>query len=486
MKKLNKVLVLVLSTIMVLAMSASVFAQEVDSGKGGDATITITLPTQEIAPTGTTTYKIYKVFDATTNGTAISYKLVDGKTAAPSGFTVDSAGNVKYAGGDSVTELTADDIAAIKAYVADDAVYYTATVPKGETEVEITGLEYGYYYITTSTGTVVTVDSTKPNADVEDKNIIPTVKKSAGTQYDATSLKAIAAVGTDQDFTAQITKTKGAVNLVFVDTMTKMTYNGDVKVTVGESEVTPSATINTDAEDETFKVSGAVGDASFTVEFDNDYIAGLADGTVITLNYSGKITSDALSVDPAKNKATLTSGEGNTSESDEVLVYNAKFTVTKNDGSGKPLSGAGFVLKNADGKYYKIADDKKSISWVALADDKEETIKAAIKAGTITEYTSDAQGAVPAFTGLGDGDYTLVESTVPDGYNKAADFSFTVEDDDYTTTNLEQKTTVVNNPGTVMPATGGIGTTIFYILGSLLVVGCGIVLISRKRMENNK
>ena len=465
MKKLNKVLVLVLSTIMVLAMSASVFANTVDSEKGGPASITITLPTQEKAPSAATTYTIYKVFDATTDGTNISYKLVNGKTTAPAGFTADANGYVTYSGTATGDDLTDADITAIKGYVTAADKVCDAVAPVGETTCVVTGLEYGYYYITTSTGTVVTVDSTKPNAEVEDKNIIPTVKKSAGTQYDAASLAAIAAVGTSQSFTAVVPKTHGATNMVFTDTMTNMTYNDDVVITVS------AGTAPTAAQAVVTKTA-----TGFTVEFDNDYIAGLADGTDITLVYSGTITSEALSVNPAKNKATISSGDGNTYDSEEVKVYNAKISVIKHDNSNKPLAGAGFVLKNADGKYYKFvaATDTASakIEWVDSIDDA-------------TEYTSGADGKLDGeFKGLANGTYTLEEKTVPNGYNKAADQNVTIKDKDYSVENLEQEATVVNNPGVVMPGTGGIGTTIFYILGSLLVVGCGIVLVSRKRMQN--
>ena len=479
MKKMKKILILLTAMVMVFGMSASVFAAEVDSGKGGNASITITLPTQEQAPTGTTTYKIYKVFDATSNGQsdAISYTLVDGKTTAPAGFKVDAAGNVTYDGTSTTSDLTADDIAAIAGYVTASDLVYTAEVAKGETSVKVTGLEYGYYYITTSTGTVVTVDSTNPTASVNDKNIIPTVKKSAGTQYDEASLKAIAAVGTDQDFTAQITKTKGATNLVFEDTMTNMSYNKDVAITVSAGTA-PTAT----------QAAVTLTDTGFKVTFDNAYIAGLADGTVITLKYSGKITSDALSANPATNKATLTSGEGNKSESETIEVYNAKFTVTKQDGDEKPLAGAGFVIKNAQGAYYKLnaatATAPATITWYTLAEG--ETLAKAIADGNVTEYTSDAQGAVPAFTGLKDGAYTLVESTTPAGYNTAADYDFTISGTDFTTANLEQGKTVVNQSGTELPSTGGMGTTIFYILGTILVIGAAIVLVSRRRMSNNK
>ena len=141
-----------------------------------------------------------------------------------------------------------------------------------------------------------------------------------------------------------------------------------------------------------------------------------------------------------------------------------------------------FVIKNSEGKYYKLTTTTtgegdatvttNAVSWVDSIDQA-------------TEYTSDAQGAVPAFTGLANGTYTLVEKTVPAGYNKAADQNFTVAENDYTATNLEQTATAINTAGSVLPSTGGIGTTIFYIIGAILVIGAGVVLVTRRRMNAN-
>ena len=457
MKNMKKIVALLLATVMVMAMSMSVFA-------AGTGTITINVPQTEQPTTSETTYKIYKVFDADGNGTNISYKLVSGKTTAPAGFTVDPAGNVTYSGTSTTSELTADDIAAIASYVTEADLVDTVTAAAGATSVTSKALPNGYYYITTSTGTAVTVDSTNPNVTVDDKNVIPKVVKSAGTQYNAESLKAIAAVGTDQSFTAQITTTHGAKNLVFEDTMTNMSYNEDVAITVSAGTA-PTA--------EQAKVETT--DTGFKVTFDNAYIAGLDDGTTITLKYTGKITSDALSTNPAKNKATLTSGDnnGNKSESEEVEVYNAKISVLKQDGNSEALAGAGFVLKNADKKYYKL---------VAATDTAAAHIEWVDAIGDADEHVSDAQGNVPAFTGLADGTYTLEEKTVPAGYNKAADVDVTIAGENYEASNLEQEKTIVNQSGSVLPSTGGIGTTMFYIVGSVLVIGAAVVLISKRRM----
>ena len=218
--------------------------------------------------------------------------------------------------------------------------------------------------------------------------------------------------------------------------------------------------------DYTLEVSGQ----NITVTFKDDAIKGLAQDSKITVTYQATVTSDALTVNAAKNTATISYGNNSefTSEPSETEVYNAKFTVTKKDGNNQPLADAGFVIKNADNKYYKL--DNGVVTWV-------DTIDAA------DEHKSDAQGAVPAFTGLADGTYTLIEKTVPAGYNKAADSTFTIAKGDYTTTNLEQTATVTNNSGEELPSTGGIGTTIFYIIGAILVIGAGVVLVTRRRMN---
>ena len=248
---------------------------------------------------------------------------------------------------------------------------------------------------------------------------------------------------------------------------TGLSYNNDVAVTVADDIVSASSTINTDADDETF-VTTTAGSDTITVSFDNDWLAALQDNTKITITYSATVTSDALSIDYANNTATLDYGDSHTTDKDEVKVYNAKITVSKQDGDGNPLAGAGFVIKNSEGKYYKIENNV--VSWVDSIDEA-------------TMYTSDGFGNVSAFTGLADGTYTLVEKIVPSGYNKTADSTFIVASHNYTSDNLQLSASVVNNAGSTLPSTGGIGTTIFYVVGAILVVGAGVVLITRRRMS---
>ena len=88
------------------------------------------------------------------------------------------------------------------------------------------------------------------------------------------------------------------------------------------------------------------------------------------------------------------------------------------------------------------------------------------------------------FKGLKDGTYTLEESTVPEGYNKAADETITIAANDTSEKNLNQTKTIKNESGAVLPSTGGIGTTIFYTVGAILVIGAGVLMFTRRRMAN--
>lgn len=454
MKCLKKIASCVLAAAMALTMSATAFAATTTG------TITISNTTKD------NTYKVYKVFDAVGDGEHISYKLVSGKTTAPTGFKTDDAGNViedpdATSIRDSDGNLTEAAITAIAEYVKNDTPAAEKTAI-GES-LTFDGLSNGYYYVATTTGTAVTIDSTNPNATIKDKNEPPVLTKiiSDASSVSDEGKKALAQVGTNVEYTVTIDVKKGAAGYVFHDKMDSvLSYNNDLTVKVGDAVV----------EAKNYSTTTAAGD-TLTVTFDNTWIATQV-GNKITLTYTAKCTSDALSQTPAENTATLDYGNGytNTVGPEKTQVYNANYKVTKVDGSNNPLAGAGFVLKNADGKYFKAGTN--SISWVDSVEDA-------------TEYTTTAQSNVVTFAGLCDGTYTLVENTTPDGYNTAADQSFTVKSADYTVANLEQSGTVVNNAGVIFPSTGGIGSTIFYVVGAVVIVGAVSAFVIKKN-KNGK
>ena len=355
MEKMKKFFALLVAMLMVLGMSMTAFA-------AGTGSITIAPPSNVDKDTAIT-YKIYKVFDADGNGTAISYKLVEGKTTAPACFTVDSAGNVTYSGSATGNELTPDDIAKIADYVSKDTPVATATSEAGADAVA-GNLPNGYYYITTSTGTAVTINSTNPNVKVDDKNIIPSLNKKAKQAEDQSYMEldekgknVVAQVGKVIPFEATITVGKGAKGYVYHDKMSDgLAYQNDLKIEVtypptqegGNSEtvdITNNTNVNKTPDD----------GETITVKFADDYLKSI-EGATITITYSAKVTSDALQLNPATNTASLGYGEdgGFSTDNETVNVYNAKLNVSKQDGSKEPLAGAGFIISNIEGKYYYL------------------------------------------------------------------------------------------------------------------------------------
>lgn len=463
MKVLKKLTTFIAAFLVMFSMGA-VSALAAETG-----TITIT-PPEGVDADATNTYKIYKVFDAVGNGTGISYKLVPGKTTAPAGFSVDAVGNVSYTGQGTNNQLTADDIAAIKNYVTDDDLVDTAT-STGTADAISEALPNGYYFIATSTGTAVTITSTNPNATVSDKNTVPTVDKkiTKADEWSEDYKKALAQIGNEVEYTATITVGKGSKNLVFHDKMqTGLTF-------AGNSSVTVEGTVEGTRVDVKYTIleTPAQGD-TITIKFDDDIAA-----DTITIKYIAVVNADALT--KLENDAYLTYGDNYESEHSKAEVYNATIKVLKNDGKnteGKeddtPLAGAGFKLKNSAGKYYKLTtatDGKLTVTWVDTEAEGDE-------------HVSGQDGNVPGFVGLANGTYTLVETKVPLGFNKAADTTVTISGGDYSAETLKllaHTEPVINNQGSLLPSTGGMGTTIFYILGGILIVaGVAYFMVRRK------
>lgn len=217
------------------------------------------------------------------------------------------------------------------------------------------------------------------------------------------------------------------------------------------------------------------------------------------------------------NKPESTDGheEGKTPV-DKVIVFTYKTDIDKVDETGAALNGADFTL------YKKVAAGTTGAvkgSDLNFATGVEHSkINANDNYIVVGNKTGSATGSTFEFKGIDDGTYVLVETTVPEGYNAWASKEVTVTathdqtadnpklltltaTDPFTANkdagNIDKKdgTThaaasgelyaeIENKSGAVLPATGGIGTIIFYVLGSLLVVGCGIVLISKRRMES--
>ena len=279
-----------------------------------------------------------------------------------------------------------------------------------------------------------------------------------------------------------------AYKLVFQDTLSSgLSFNAaSVKVYVNDIEVT-----------DTTKYTVAPDDANgFSVTMNDVTGEGFSAkaGDVIKVKYNATLLENAKIKE--ENKFHLeysndpnSDGMGTTTEI-KVTVFTFELDFTKVDEDGNPLADAKFTLykKDASGSYVKVGEELSA------------TPKMAADGETVEAYEF-------SFTGLGEGDYKLSETTTPDGYNTMADKEFTItatldqnadpatvkeltvtgDLTDFTATASSQiiNGSIENNKGSNLPSTGGIGTTIFYVIGGILVVGAGVLLITKKRMSHN-
>ncbi|MBQ3182558.1 MAG: isopeptide-forming domain-containing fimbrial protein [Clostridia bacterium] len=285
----------------------------------------------------------------------------------------------------------------------------------------------------------------------------------------------------------------------FIDEMSAgLTYNGDAKVTIDGVEVTDQFTIAYDTAKNILTATANLKDLTGVA---------VTASSEIVVEYSATLNENAVSgaagnpnnvyIEYENNPYHEADGDPETpdkpeepgkSEKDIVIVFTFDAIVNKVDGGKTPLDGAGFTLYK-----YNETEDK----WNAVENE-------------ITGVTTFR------FDGLDVGIYKLVETTVPDGYNKADDVVFEIVatyDDTTDPTSLtaltvydaegnavsgddvvdptftvdlnkgEVATDVVNVAGTELPETGGIGTTIFYIAGGILVLAAVVLLVAKKRMS---
>ena len=462
----------VLSLVLALAMAALCIGAAVADTETTKITIRDANPGQ--------TYTFYRVFDASISDAGVSYKVIPNHTLPENDyFVADGQGNISAtAAAKSGDDLTAGAIAWLKENAATVGVLEkTASLAEGadaKADLEVTGLTPGYYFISTTTGTVVSAH-TSSGTTVTDKNPPTTIDKTitGGTaaDIDDEGKNALAQVGSTVDYNAAVPIANGAINYVFTDKMTSgLTLNtSSIKVYLGTTEVTSSyGTLDTDA----------TNDYTFKISFDNAWLAE-HNGETINVKYSATVNADAIET-LASNPNTARIRWGNEddflTDEDDANVKTAKITVIKTDGDGKALDGAGFILKKKDSaEYYTFVDG--AVVWATS--EEAAQIKYPVKA-------SDAEDALAMadFPGLQNGEYTLIEKVVPPGYNKAADQNVTIKDVDANDLVLEVEATVVNNSGTELPSTGGIGTTIFYILGGLLVIGAAVILVARRKAQD--
>lgn len=418
------------------------------------------------------TYTAYKLFDATYDGEKVAYTATNaqkdglpGNVANLFTFTATST--------DGVWNVTTNAkpnaiTAAIRTAIKDGSYNPTAagsvTAVKAEGSETVTAVipltEPGYYYVSSTVGTLIGVTTAKPNATINEKNSDkPVIDKKADDAESGT-----AEVGKTVNYTIDITVQPGAARYVVTDVLENLDFvAGSFKVNDSDSYSTIGS----------FTAPTADNSNTMTFTFNQDYLDGISVATKVTLSYQATVNESAVTVDKATNTATLTYGTNNNTTSDKVELKNYGFDLVKTDGSDKVLTGAEFQIKNGD----------TVISWVL-----DNGYYRPAKAGEKNAVTEIEAGNVK-FNGLANGTYIIHETKAPDGYAIATkDATVTLNNsDNWATVTADTYTEggvkVVNVAGSSLPSTGGMGTTLLYTVGGLLVVGAGVAFITKKRME---
>lgn len=543
-KNMKKIVSLLLAVVMVMAMMipTNVFAED------SNYVITIKQASNDNATHTYSAYQIFAgdlsvdVLSNITWGTGVdTTKTVDSKTLIEAIQALDGFSNVTSAS-DVAEALTNDNVESFSVVVAK---YLSSTSTESSEKVgdnSITVTDAGYYLIkdkSKPTGTDGASTSfilkVVASVEVDVKSDVPTVEKKVDdkndstTDEDAVDWKDSADYDIGDDVPFQLTGTLPTnyadydyYSYEFHDTLsTGLTYNSDAKVYVVNGATETEITSCVD-------LSGAISSVKIN---DLKSVAASANVTIdknskIVVRYTAKLNNNAVIGNAGNSNAVYleysnnpnASGAGDnetgTTPTDTVIVFTYKVIVDKIDGEYNPLSGAAFTL-------YKKYSDSLEATGTLIDTEKYPNYTNYYSVATTTAGTSTSF----EFTGIDDGSYLLVETTTPDGYNTVAPIEFTVtathteeedtdgikltelsagnsfvtavengtiattkntEDQDKTLYSGEIYTEVINNSGATLPSTGGMGTTLIYVIGTVLVLGAAILLVTKKRMNAEK
>lgn len=441
-------------------------------------------------------YSIYKIFDVTgydmtTKPHKITYKVTDGwapffKAENPGAayVTLDSKNQISATTLDS---SNAPEFAAAAITWAKDSnhnIKATDSKTANKDSVTFTNVADGYYLVDTSLGALCSLDNVTGNAaKISEKNKVPSVEKKvkSGDIYESSNS---AKIGDTVEYKTTITINGSVEKVVLHDKMDAgLTFNEtSVKVKVGVADV---------AEDKyTLQKPGTESSdpCTFEIKFEDSYIAGLAAGTQIEVTYSATLNESAvIGTTGNKNDTWLKYGNSG-SVTSETTTYSYSFDLVKTDSDGTLLAGAKF----------KLYADQDCTNEIKLVADGTNGYRVATTGEKEVQYIETNATSALTIKGLkGTTTYYLKEIEAPKGYNELENaFAFTIADANVssnlgTTGNkwVEGNSTgihIINNAGTTLPSTGGMGTTVFYVVGGGLMAVAVVLLVTKKRMENKR
>lgn len=424
------------------------------------------------------TYSIYRVLDLETydktnnhyiyRANADFIAFVESTDARAYLEAKNENGNTYYIWKGDTTDTRVKAFAKLAfAYAEDKKIQPVASTVARSTTVEFKNLDLGYYLMSSTTAEkdtrLLSLTTTNPSATTNEKNTLtPDVDKDV--KEDSTGFYGKtndASIGDTVNFKATITVGAGYTDYKLRDKMSDgLTFNANsVVVNVN----------NTIVDSSNYTVRTDVSDYTFVIEFKNEYIVALPKNTVITVTYSAILNENAIVEGEGNpNVLDLAYGDTNTPEK-KTITYSYAFDLVKNDKDGNTLAGAKFKLLDKNGKEIKVVLINTDENIYRVAVGNEEGTLIVVGRATIKGLDAD--------------EYQLEEVEAPVGYNKLTStvkFTITAKNGNNTYERVSNK--VINYTGSQLPETGGMGTTLFLTLGSMLVIGFGLLLVTKLRV----
>lgn len=470
-KTFKKLFAALLAAALVLAMAVPAFA-ETNAGTNGSITID-----NAVSGETYTIYRMFKLDSYNAESNTYSYTVESAwenffKTGVGKDYITLTNGHPTWTEG-------ADAAAFAKAALAwakTNNIGHTDQTSATSTNVTFSNLKLGYYLVDSSLGALCSLNTTNPNAKIEEKNGQPTIDKKVKNHNNDWVDENTAKIGDTVEFKIVVHVEAGAQSYKVTDTMEKGLSFDSKTLTVTCNGAT--ATLNSDYSLELDK-----NNTTFTLTFDDNYVADKV-GETIVVTYTATLNENAV-VAGNKNSATLHYGNKQTVNK-ETTTYTYEFDLVKVDGTTNKL---------LDGAEFKLYETKASDTALRFVKNVDGSYRVALdtESGENVTDTIVVNGKVH-ISGLDKVNYWLDETHAPAGYNKLTERqevklsegsqNATLETGAITWAEGNGGVVVKNNAGTVLPSTGGMGTTLFYVIGGGLMVAAVVLLVTKKRMEH--
>ena len=467
-KTFKKLFAALLAAALVLAMAVPAFA--VTNATKGSITISKTVKDETY-----TIYRMFKLDSYNAESNTYSYTVESDwegffKTGAGGNYiTLDGQNHPTWTAADENDSTTVAAFAkAALAWAKQKGIQSAGTQEGNGSSITFSNLDLGYYLVDSSLGALCGLNTTNPDATIKEKNEKPEIKKEVQTSAGDWSSENNAKIGDTVEYKVEIKVADGAQKYTVTDTMSKgLTFNNSsLKVTANDAVTTDYTLTST--------TNG------FTLVLPETYVSNLTKGTTIIVTYNATLNKDAvIDGDGNANEVKLSYGNHQNTVPSKVTTKSYQFDLVKVDGTtNKLLDGAEFELADGETKLSFVKDTAGNYR-VAAAGEDGATTTITVKNGKVNIY------------GLAGKTYTLTETKAPDGYNKLVT-SETVNLADGSKTHAtivgsvykDGGVVVENHAGTVLPSTGGMGTTLFYVIGGGLMVAAVVLLVTKKRMEH--